>query len=212
MNVMIVNGSYDYRRLFESLGHNIVSTLKEAQLVCFTGGEDVTPSLYGDEFHMYTGHNIRRDMEEKSIFDQAYALNIPMVGICRGAQFLNVMSGGRMYQHVEGHTRSHYITDVQTGEQVYVSSTHHQMMMPSPEAVLVASSTLGGSREWFDGQVAKRDVAKTDIEVVYYLRTNCLCFQPHPEFERAEYEGMKHYFASCMAMYLGINSLVEQSI
>jgi len=129
-------------------------------------------------------------------------VSIKRFTITKLAQFLNVMSGGRMYQHVEKHTAAHTITDAETGETVYVSSTHHQMMMPAPSGLLVASSSLGGSREWYDGEVFKKDISKEDIEVVYYTHTKCLCFQPHPEFNYAEYDGMREYFSRCVTKYL----------
>ena len=204
MNVYIVNGSAQYSALFKSFGHKIVSNDFEADFAVFTGGEDVSPNFYGDIVHRYTSNSEIRDHYEAEVFNYFWKTNVPMVGICRGAQFLNVMSGGRMYQHVENHTRSHAITDVITGETVYVSSTHHQMMMPSPDGVLVAYSSLHGSREWFDGQIAKRDVADVDNEVVFYPNTKCLCFQPHPEFIMPEYEGMRMYFGQCLEKYLGV--------
>lgn len=202
--VYIVGGGYDYAALFKELGFTVVDKLEDASLVCFTGGADVTPDLYGDAQHQYTGNDLSRDKREMILYAHIRELDIPMVGICRGAQFLNVMSGGRMYQHVEKHTRSHSITDLQTGETVWVSSTHHQMIMPSPEAVLVASSTLGGSREWYEGQVFKKDISQEDIEVVFYEKTKCLCFQPHPEFESSEYEGMRKYFGELLKKYLNV--------
>ncbi len=204
MNVYIVNGSAEYRSLFITLGHKVVSNDFEADLAVFTGGEDVSPNFYGDRKHVYTGNSLLRDNQEAEIFEMFSDKGVPMVGICRGAQFLNVMSGGRMYQHVENHTRSHAITDVTTGETIYVSSTHHQMMMPSPKGVLVAFSNLHGSREWFDGAIARRDVADVDNEVVFYPNTKCLCFQPHPEFTMPEYEGMRTYFGQCLERCLDV--------
>lgn len=199
----IVSGSSDYTRLFQELGFTIEPSVlndkrEPVDLIVFTGGEDVTPSLYGAKKHTSTYSNTYRDVSEQDVFSQALLNNIPMVGICRGGQFLNVMSGGAMYQNVQGHTRSHSITDTTTGEVVYVSSTHHQMMKPSSKGVLVASSTIGGEREWFEGDVFMRDVANQDIEVVYYEDTKCLCFQPHPEFYGSEYMGMKTYFKSLL--------------
>ena len=203
MRVAIIAGNGEYVELFKSLGHEIVGVSESPDLVCFTGGADVTPGLYGDTKHPQTYNQTDRDRHESELFER-FNGNTPMVGICRGAQFLNVMSGGRMYQHVEKHTRSHSITDVETGEIIYVSSTHHQMMMPSPDALLVATACLGGSREWFDGAVARKDVSDEDIEVVYYDKTNCLCFQPHPEFDYPEFEGMKDYFRRLLSKYLGV--------
>lgn len=207
----IVNGSIAYRQLFEHcLGYEIVdslvSNLENIDLLVFTGGEDVSPGLYGAEVHPTTYNNVYRDQQEAQLFEKALLWNIPMVGICRGAQFLNVMSGGEMYQDVGGHTMDHSITDLTTGEVVLVSSTHHQMMKPSSKAVLVASSALGNYREWWDGQVFTREQSEQDYEVVFYPHTNCLCFQPHPEFFHSEYKGMRKYFGELIRRYLENNN------
>lgn len=201
--VLIINGGYDYNKLFEKLGYEVVTKIEDATLVCFTGGADVSPHLYGDQKHPYTGNDPGRDAYETQVFEDASGRGLPKVGICRGAQFLNVMSGGRMYQHVENHTRSHFITDVVTGDQVYVSSTHHQMMMPSSEGVLVAFSNLHGERQWYEGEVFKRDISNTDYEVVYYPHTSSLCFQPHPEFNDPAYEDMQNYFSALLKLHFG---------
>ncbi len=204
MKVKIIGGSHEYDALFRSLGHSLVATYSVADLVCFTGGEDVSPELYGDAKHPYTFSSWYRDHEEVEQFQLALRSIVPMVGICRGGQFLNVMNGGRMYQHVTKHGGDHEITDVITGETLLVSSTHHQMMMMGSEGVLVASSTLLGTREWYDKEVARKDTSDLDIEVVYYERTNSLCFQPHPEFTGKKYEPMRDYFASLLDRYLDI--------
>jgi gamma-glutamyl-gamma-aminobutyrate hydrolase PuuD len=204
--VFIVHSSPEYVELFEDLGYTSYHDLLDEQLnpvdlIVFTGGSDVTPSLYGHPAHPYTSNSVYRDVTESSVFEKALQHRIPMVGICRGGQFLNVMSGGTMYQHVEGHTRSHEITDVLTGDVVYVSSTHHQMMKPSSKALLVASSTIGGYREWWDGTIFRREASELDYEVVYYEHTNSLCFQPHPEFNHPEYHGMKRYFQTLLLKF-----------
>lgn len=205
--VYIHNGDDQYHDLFANAGFQVVNKLALAELVCFTGGEDVTPAIYGDKSHPYTHNNPFRDEEEANVFKDCMARSIPMVGICRGSQFLNVMSGGRMYQHVEGHGRSHNITDLETGEVIYVSSTHHQMQMPSEQAIIIATSIdVTGERQWYDGQIFHKDVCSEGIEVVYYPHTNCLCFQPHPEFSGAAFESMKNYFFSLCERLLGVEA------
>lgn len=204
MNVLIVNTGYGYDQMFEKRGFSLCSDMQVADLVCFTGGSDVTPALYGDKAHYTTGASAFRDAQEMAFYERALKAEIPMVGVCRGGQFLNVMSGGRMYQDVDEHCGDHEIIDRITGETILVSSTHHQMMMPSPEGLLVASSNLGGRREWFDKEVARRDVSKEDIEVVYYAHTNSLCFQPHPEFASSHYSPMTDYFFKCMERFLDV--------
>lgn len=198
MKVAIVSGNGDYKRLFtDFMGFELATNLAQADLVCFTGGADVTPELYGDAAHKYTGNDYRRDRNEMAIFSECRDRGIPMVGICRGGQFLNVMSGGRMYQHVDKHAMAggHDMIDIATGEHILVSSTHHQMFMPGPKAEVLAIANLQGEREWYDGPIAKRDVSNTDYEVLYYEDTRALCFQPHPEFQGSQYMAMRDYFA-----------------
>jgi (2Fe-2S) ferredoxin len=193
-SVYIVDSSYAYEKLFRFLGWDVVFSLSQANLVCFTGGEDVSPYLYGAVEHRYTHSNRSRDVTEMGIWNAAQQLNIPCVGICRGGQMLNVMNGGAMYQDVSSHTRDHLITDVLSQQTLLVTSTHHQMMKPAKNGLIVASSTLGGSREWYEGDVFHQDVSNEDIEVVWYAKTRSLCFQPHPELSGPNYMPMKEYF------------------
>ena len=202
MNVYIEHPSFGYEEMMRNKGWNLVFDVSKADLVLFTGGEDVSPNLYGDAVHSTTYNNAKRDAIEALVYSACIERDIPCVGICRGGQFLNVMNGGRMYQNVAGHGMAHSITDLLTGETLLVSSTHHQMMMPSPEAILVASSRICGAREWYDGQILKRDVSAEDIEVVFYPKTRSLCFQPHPEFSSPVYSNMTKYFFSCIERYL----------
>ncbi len=203
MKAYIINGDSAYRALFTKLGFAITNSLSEATLAVFTGGADVSPHLYGQEMHPQTFNDTLRDEQERKLFNECVERKIPMVGICRGGQFLNVMNGGAMYQHVTKHAgRDHLITDARTGETVWVTSTHHQMFKPSPEAVLVAFSTLMGDREWIETGVLKREQSETDYEVVYYEKTRSLCFQPHPEYSGPDYSGMVDYFSRLVGEFL----------
>lgn len=194
MKVAIVDGSVPYKHLFENGGHEIVHRIEDADLVCFTGGEDVTPALYKAHKHPFTHNSEARDAREKEAFEICRGLDIPMVGICRGGQFLNVMSGGAMYQHVSKHAGDHDMTDLLTGEIIRVSSTHHQMFKPAGNAIILATANQGGTREWYEGAEFFADVSEEDYEVIYYEETQSLCFQPHPEFSGERYGPMKDYF------------------
>lgn len=202
--VYIEHSSMAYQDMFKRMGFTVVHSPEAADILCFTGGADVTPAMYGDAKHRATGNDPYRDAKEKRLYDWAIENRKPMVGICRGGQFLNVMSGGRMYQDVTEHCGDHDIVDVETGEVFYVSSTHHQMMMPSADASIVATSTNRGAREWFDQEMFRRDVSDTDYEVVFYPSTQCLCFQPHPEFSDNVYAGMHSYFAALLNRFFNI--------
>lgn len=183
MKVYIEYSSAQYRKLFEEHGYKIVATPVEADIVCFTGGADVTPTFYGATTHKYTHHDYYRDVKEEHLFNFCRERNIAMAGICRGGQILNVFCGGSMYQHVSGHTSPHSIIDMKTGETIHVSSTHHQMMKPASLGDIVAIADIPSTREWYDGIMFMRDENNTGIEVVHYKEQRCLCFQPHPEFD-----------------------------
>jgi putative glutamine amidotransferase len=73
----------------------------------FTGGVDVDPKMYGEERGPHTGNpNVPRDQFESMVFDLLAAKKVPVLGICRGMQFVNVKMGGKVKQHVEGHARA----------------------------------------------------------------------------------------------------------
>lgn len=66
-----------------------------------TGGEDVEPSLYGQERSVNCGvSNIARDHTEIALVRAARAMRKPVLAICRGPQLLNVALGGTLIQDI----------------------------------------------------------------------------------------------------------------
>src|SRR5437868_2464716 len=66
-----------------------------------TGGEDVSPALYGEAPHPQLGEvNPARDAYEIALIGEARARNLPMFAICRGIQVLNVAFGGSLVQDI----------------------------------------------------------------------------------------------------------------
>ena len=191
--VFIVNNyGEEYTLMFEKRGWEIVTELKDADLLQFVGGSDVDPSIYAHHRHRLTTSVIERDLTEKLFFLAALNASLPMAGICRGGQFLNVMCGGTLWQHVEGHRGSHKATytDFRSKRTIKVTSTHHQMMKPrnlisSYFVLMVAHNKM--RREGCTSLEKKKlniivTDAKNDMEALYYKEENALCFQPHPEF------------------------------
>lgn len=89
-----------------------------------TGGRDVDPAAYGSERHPSTDEPVEdsrtRDAFELALLQSALRRGVPVLGICRGAQVLNVALGGTLHQHlpdVVGHTRH------QQGNAVFSTST-----------------------------------------------------------------------------------------
>ena len=70
-----------------------------------SGGEDVSPSFYSQEPESTTGPSSReRDEFELELIDLAIANGVPILGICRGSQILNVHRGGSLIQHLDEST------------------------------------------------------------------------------------------------------------
>lgn len=66
-----------------------------------SGGADVDPARYGAEPHEKTGAPRRdRDEFEAALIEAAVETGIPVLGICRGAQMINVEFGGSLIQHL----------------------------------------------------------------------------------------------------------------
>lgn len=195
-----------YEAMFITMGWGIAKRMADADLVQFTGGEDVSPFLYGEPKHPSSHCNKDRDMREKVIFEHALALKKPMAGICRGGQFLNVMCGGKMWQDVDRHALNgvHEVKDTLTHEIFSATSTHHQMMRPSPMGLVVAVAHPNRStrRDYMGnhGSIIStfRDT-DPEPEVVYYYDQEALCFQPHPEFGS---DALRNKYFSYLETYL----------
>ena len=71
----------------------------------FGGGGDVLPSYYREnDFPLERlDIDVERDVFEMELFSAAFAAGKPMLGICRGAQIMNVFLGGTLYPYIEGH-------------------------------------------------------------------------------------------------------------
>lgn len=177
---------FEYARMFTNRGYDITDDLDEADLIQFTGGEDVSPYLYGQKVHPYTRSNHHRDKEEIKLFNAAQERGILCAGICRGGQFLNVMNEGSMWQNVNNHGTPHTAKVTGTGATLKVSSTHHQMMIPGKDGIFLLTASESITRERMGENQTLRSVNKSkfsdDIEAVYYPNTSSLCFQPHPEY------------------------------
>jgi len=115
-----------------------------------SGGADIDPARYGEEVAGAEGMDPARDALEAEAFAVAEARGLPVLGICRGLQALNVFSGGRLIQHVDGHegpppgsgpatvhplvlspgSRLAGILGVPEGATLPVNSYHHQGVTP----------------------------------------------------------------------------------
>jgi putative glutamine amidotransferase len=79
--------------------------------VCLSGGPDLDPAAYGARAHEALGPTEPGlDRFELELARAADAAGLPLLGVCRGAQALNVARGGTLHQHVEGHRQTELAT------------------------------------------------------------------------------------------------------
>ncbi|MET7653095.1 MULTISPECIES: gamma-glutamyl-gamma-aminobutyrate hydrolase family protein [unclassified Streptomyces] len=80
------------------------ATVARLDGLVIAGGPDVEPVRYGAEPEPRTGPPAReRDAWELALIEAALAAEVPLLGICRGMQLLNVALGGTLTQHIDGH-------------------------------------------------------------------------------------------------------------
>jgi gamma-glutamyl-gamma-aminobutyrate hydrolase PuuD len=160
-----------------------------ADLVVFAGGEDVDPALYGEKAHPSTCFSTERDKQDIELYKFCESRGIPMFGVCRGAQFLHVMNGGKLFQDVNNHNSAHTMYD-RIGKELLqrVSSVHHQMVRQNVIGgmEIIATSSIASKRWMNDKEFIEGSVS--DVEAFWYRDTCCLGIQGHPE-----YAGYNHF-------------------
>ncbi len=119
--------SYDYNIIFLSYLPNIL----EKQIVCcdgflIPGGDDIDPSLYHQELGPKTKIcNPLETYAEKTVIDYAVSNKLPILGICKGLQVLNVFFGGTLHQDINNHWSTKHLVKIGVNEYT-VNSFHHQ--------------------------------------------------------------------------------------
>lgn len=127
---------------------SLLSLLKKADGIIITGGEDINPTLYGEpEEKKHCGTiNDYRDSLEIMLINYAVEHKVPLLGICRGHQIINVALGGSLIVDIpqdigsdtlhrkDGHATMHmvyikpdsYLHNIVKTDSGLVRSNHHQ--------------------------------------------------------------------------------------
>jgi putative glutamine amidotransferase len=165
----------------------IRTQMKQVQGLILSGGHDVDPHLYGEELDPKIGEIWpARDHFDMLLLKFAEEMNKPILGVCRGAQIVNVAHGGSLYQD---------ITD--RSEKTFKHEQGHTPDLPTHRVHVKEGSFLArtlGKTDFltnsFHHQLIKKvapdlnTVARTEDGVIEGLEnesSNILAVQWHPE-------------------------------
>lgn len=139
------------------------------------GGEDINPRLYDSEITSKTDHFfIRRDNFEREMVFKAVSREMPILGLCRGHQMINVIFGGSLYQDLDDReektqnhrqtaemdfSNTHEITiepDTRLARiigrsKINVNSAHHQIVRRVPNGLRASAFASDGVVEALEG-------------------------------------------------------------
>lgn len=142
------------KRAAEAVSHDNIHAL------VLTGGSDVSPQLYGAKRDKHTQSAYhKRDEAEVRALHAAFKRGIPIFGICRGNQMINVAFGGTLHQHIpnvgahrwhQGHDhrvnlkKGTRIAKAMRELQPWVVSIHHQAVDKVAPGFRVAAKAMDG--------------------------------------------------------------------
>lgn len=149
----------------DECGRLDIGVLAALDGLILSGGGDVHPRRFGQPLNGAEPHSIdeRRDELELALAPAALERNLPVFGICRGCQVLNVAMGGGMVQHFDGHrtpeggdTHFHEVTllpgsrlqGVVASETLTVNTFHHQGVDARTLAPLFSPAAVAQPDDW----------------------------------------------------------------
>ena len=152
--------------------------------VIVTGGHDVDPVLYAQEAEVQPNYDGERDEFESEIIDHALAADLPLLGICRGAQLLNVRCGGTLHQELRAFRirTSNRWTVLPLKTLVVQPNTRLHDIVGTPRTRINSLHNQGISELGDDLRVSGRDLDDIVQAVEDPRRDFLIGVQWHPEF------------------------------
>ena len=98
-------------------GEDVIPVINKIDGLCLIGGYDIDPRFFEQEPHPNIGTTVKnRDESELAYFYEAFDRDLPILGICRGHQLINVALGERSFK----------ISQVKSRMQYVIHSNHHE--------------------------------------------------------------------------------------
>jgi putative glutamine amidotransferase len=164
---------------------DVRAALAEADAVLVTGGEDVDPSHYGGPTD-YPGRGqtfADADRVQFEVVRGSVEARVPLVGICRGMQVVDVALGGDLVQHLEhpGHVNPDSVEDSMVDHPVRLADGSTLASMLGTTSLVVRSSHHQAVGRLGDGLRAVAWADDGTVEAVEHDTAPVWCVQWHPE-------------------------------
>jgi len=124
--------------------------------VILNGGRDIDTSYYGEEKNGAGESCPERDAFEAMVTQEALRMDMPILGICRGCQSLNVFAGGSLVQHIPDHNNIYHpvgifggrLKEIMGGADIIrTNSFHHQAVKRVAPGFAVTARAADGTIE-----------------------------------------------------------------
>ena len=174
--------------LYELAVDEAVNLCRNVSGILLTGGSDIHPSLYGRSADLHHCHNIdeKRDKLELALIELSFSNRIPILGICRGLQILNVAQKGTLYADIP----EYFITSVphsgktDVEHRVNIKENSHLYLISQVNTGIVNSSHHQSINNLGSGFHAVAHGPDFIIEAIECDRNDhpfCIAVQWHPE-------------------------------
>lgn len=156
---------------------------EKADIIVFSGGADINPALYNCKPKGTSYFSQERDELEVNCFN-SLSPNQLVIGLCRGAQLVTALNGGKLIQDTTGHASGpHMITNKEY--KFKIESIHHQMMYPFDMDKKDYDLLYWSSRKlskYYEGDQIQDPPCEPEV-ILYHVKDRpvCLAIQGHPE-------------------------------
>ena len=164
--IPIPNISQDIGLYFEEL---------PIKAIILSGGNDINPELYNQKPVYIRDLSVFRDNTERKLLEIAIKKRLPVLGICRGMQFINVFFGGRIIQNIKEHVATRH----------GVKIIDHSLSKLLNKTIIVVNSyhNQGISKECLPPELKAFALSEKDgiVEGIYHQNYPIAGIQWHPE-------------------------------